>query len=122
MTWNESVDGCMLHWEFMAETGTNNKRDYEPVQNYPIYCFFCVFLGHSEQKTCNPTCPGHSYWAMYKKEGEGHCMDCLETGDTQTSLFKHWELAETPEERKLWAHRIVWMIWLIKEDGKKGDA
>lgn len=113
MTLQESVSGCMKHWEFMAETGAEYKWQYTPANNVAANCFFCEYK--KNRGICANTCPGFGYWA----KGTGGCMNSVvRYEDPQTSLYEHWLEASTPQERKLWAHRIVWMIWLIQEDIK----
>lgn len=115
ITRQESIDGCMKQWEFYAETGTDDKTDYAPALDIRTNCFFCHYVGCA---CCGEKCPGWRYWAS----GEGHCMDALSNKDKQTSLYKHWERARSKKKRKLWASRIVWMIWQIGQDDLTGSA
>ena len=122
MTRQESTDGCMGHWEFMAETGTKDKSAYPPAKGIKNHCYFCEYalVGTTLCTTGENHCPGMEYWSA--KRTWGFCTDTTATGLSQTSLFIHWNNAKTKEERKLWASRIVWMIWLIGQDDLKGNT
>jgi hypothetical protein len=104
----------MKAWGLYAKTGTDNKGDYKPARLWRNGCCFCEFLGYSN-RDCKRFCPGFNYWVTPELgvDSSGHCMD--NDYNKQISLFKHWERAKTKAERQLWAKRIVWMIWLVKE-------
>lgn len=123
MTKQEAISECMKHWEFMAETGTGDKREYTLVQNAQNGCFFCEYTGLNPMN-CVKLCPGWCYWAnSISDPKQGHCMNGASkySQDVQTSLYVFWMHSKTPEERKLWASRIVWMIWLIQRDIENKD-
>lgn len=112
ITKQESIDKCLKQWEFYAETGTDEKSSYLPAKNIHSSCFFCAYIDILNG-LCGVDCPGFKYWA----KGRGHCLDDVDThNNTQISLYVSWRHAQTPKERRLWARRIVWMIWLIKQD------
>lgn len=116
MTREESVSGCLAQWEFMAKTGTAKKQSYVPARDINNNCFFCEYNLRLDCPPCD-RCPGLDYWA----EGDdmGLCLNALADGDIRTSLYYSWRFEATSKKsRKLWAHRIVWMIWLIQEDSK----
>ena len=98
----EALIACRNHWQFMWITGSHNKYDYGPANEWYSSCACCEydkgmlnFSIRSKKSYCE-FCPLRGYaWERY-------------CSYNKKSFYGHWYAAETLEQRQFYAGRMVY--------------
>ena len=105
----KSLYDCRNHWQWLWITGSSEKETYAPAKKWLFYCACCEYMDHTGNGTNNEgdyicdACPltGHA-WQDDPNRGSAPC-----DGGNTGSYFFAWDTAETKEERRYFAHKMV---------------
>ena len=104
MTKFESLIKCRNHWQWLAITGSDDKKSYEPSYGWMYACACCEYTSKLEKYDM--------FWDCSKCPLTGYAWEKLERKTSfcdhdQDSYFKLWFQGSSKKERQFYAQKMV---------------
>src|SRR5574343_651126 len=91
----EALIACRNHWQFLEITRGWDKTEYKPSKKWDIECAMCQW-DNMFNGDCTHCLLSNYAWKEYCTIGNNN------------SFWKMWANADTPEQRKFYANRMVY--------------
>lgn len=100
----ESVIKCRNHWQWLAITGSNDKKSYEPSLEWEQNCACCEYVSKLEVYD--------QFWDCSKCPLTGYAWEGVDRVTSycdhdHDSYFKLWLHASSKKERQFYAQKMV---------------